>query len=71
MIRGSDHVVQMQGFHNLSLGFLFFGINFPLFPLPTISHLLINNSKKKTFESLEISWSIVVDLGQVTFVISL
>ncbi len=71
MIRGSDHVVQMQGFHNLSLSFLFFGINFPLFPLPTISHLLINNSKKKTFESLEISWSIVVDLGQVTFIISL
>jgi len=71
MIRRSDHVVQMQGFHNLSLSFLFFGINFPLFPLPAISHLLINNLKKKTFESLEISWWIVVDLGQVTFVISL
>jgi len=55
------HVVRMQGFHNLSLGFLFW-INFPLIPLPIISHLLINNVFLKV-EILEILWSIVVDLG--------
>jgi hypothetical protein len=47
LIRGNECVIQMQGFHNFSLGFIFNIINLPLFPLPTISHLLINDSKKK------------------------